>query len=158
MKGHKGGEMRLYYGRGRSSALSLLARSSPPLALARPRGQRVTTAMYYTSWRAGGIPPFVCEREKGGSCIDALVCFLFCLSCERRACFRFWTAFNNSTVVRVHVRRERAGAGGPGKRSVHRKPRIAAAAAAGGGAARASSEVCALSLSSLTSLFSPRVC
>ena len=27
MKGHKGGEMRLYYGRGRSSALPLLARS-----------------------------------------------------------------------------------------------------------------------------------
>ena len=51
----------------------------------------------------------MCAREKGGSCIDALVCFLFCLSCERRACFRFWTAFNNSTVVRVHVRRERAG-------------------------------------------------
>ena len=100
--------MRLYYGRGRSSALPLLARPSPPLAHARPRGQRVTTAMYYTSWRAAASHR-LCAREKGGSCIDALVCFLFCLSCERRACFRFWTAFNNSTVVRVRVRRERAG-------------------------------------------------
>ena len=64
MKGHKGGEMRLYYGRGRSSALASRSVIAAARSCSPPRPKSNDGHVLYEL--AGGRHPTVCVRERKG--------------------------------------------------------------------------------------------